>query len=49
MSPLPNDKTVLQGDVYVLQDGQIVGVWEGVRFKKIPRRVLNVFLPPPKK
>ncbi|KAK4494683.1 hypothetical protein PRZ48_014039 [Zasmidium cellare] len=49
MAPLPNDKTVLQGDVYVIQDGQIVGVWEGVRFKKIPRRVLNVFFPPPKK
>lgn len=49
MKPLPNDKSVLQGDVYVIQDGQIVGLWEGVRFKKIPRRVLNVFLPPPKK
>ncbi|CAK4030427.1 Hypothetical predicted protein [Lecanosticta acicola] len=49
MQPLPTDKTVLQGDVYVLQDGQIVGMWEGVRFKRIPRKVLNVFLPPPPK
>lgn len=43
------DSSVLQGTVYVLQDGEIVGVWEDVRFKRIPRRVLNVFLPPGKK
>jgi hypothetical protein len=49
MQPLPNDKTVLSGDVYVLQDGEIVGLWEAVKFKRIPRRVLNVFLPPPRK
>ncbi|KAM3424215.1 hypothetical protein BST61_g11244 [Cercospora zeina] len=49
MRVLPNDKTVLQGDVFVLQDDEIVGVWGQVRFKRIPRRVLNVFLPPPAK
>ena len=49
MQPLPEDKTVLCGDVYVLQEYEVVGVWEGVKFKRIPRRVLNVFLPPPKK
>lgn len=49
MQPLPSDKTVLSGDVYILQDDEIVGVWEGVRFKRIPRRILNVFLPKPKK
>ncbi|KAK4617554.1 Non-reducing polyketide synthase PKS1 [Fulvia fulva] len=49
MKQLETDKTVLEGDVYILQDGEIVGVWESVRFKKIPRKVLNVFLPPPKK
>lgn len=43
------EKDVLCGTVYVLQDGQIVAVWEGVRFKRIPRRVLNVFLPPPQR
>jgi len=41
-------KDVLGGTVFVIQGGEIVGTWEGVRFKKIPRRVLNVFLPPPK-
>ncbi|KAI5363292.1 Putative polyketide synthase, dehydratase domain-containing protein [Septoria linicola] len=49
MRPLPNDNTTLQGDVFVLQDDEIVGVWEQVRFKRIPRRVLDIFLPPPKK
>ena len=49
MRPLPKDPTVFNGDVYILQDDEIVGVWEGVKFKRIPRRILNVFLPPPKK
>lgn len=49
MEELVTDKTVLEGNVYVLQDGEIVGVWEGVRFKRIPRRVLDIFLPPGKK
>nr|OQO16660.1 hypothetical protein B0A51_16426 [Rachicladosporium sp. CCFEE 5018] len=46
---MPEGKDVLGGTVWVLQGDEIVGVWEGVRFKKISRRVLNVFLPPPKK
>lgn len=41
-------KDVLGGTVFVVQRGEIVGTWEGVRFKRIPRRILNVFLPPPK-
>lgn len=45
----PEGKDVLCGTVYVLQDGEMVAVWEGVRFKRIPRRVLDVFLPPPKR
>ncbi len=49
MEPLPNDKTVMCGDVYVLQDGEIVGMWEGIKFKRISKKALNVFLPQPKK
>jgi len=41
-------KDILGGTVFVIQGSEIVGTWEGVRFKRIPRRVLNVFLPPPK-
>ena len=39
---------VLGGDVFILEGDRIVGVWGGVEFKRIPRRVLNVFLPPRK-
>lgn len=49
MKPMPEDSSILEGHVYILQDGEIVGLWEGVRFKKIPRRILNVFLPPRKR
>lgn len=48
MAPVPGDETVMRGDVWILQDGEAVGLWEGVKFKRIPRRVLNVFLPQPK-
>jgi iterative type I PKS product template protein len=41
-------KNVLAGDVYTFQDGEIVSVWEGIKFKRVPRRVVNIFLPPPK-
>ncbi|KAK4948946.1 hypothetical protein LTR10_012319 [Elasticomyces elasticus] len=39
-------KDVLGGDVFILKGEAIVGCWEGVEFKRIPRRVLNHFLPP---
>ncbi|KAK4891881.1 hypothetical protein LTR27_009580 [Elasticomyces elasticus] len=41
-------KDVLGGDVFILKGSEIVGCWEGVEFKRIPRRVLNHFLPPRK-
>lgn len=44
----PEGKDVLGGTVFVLSGSKIVGTWEGVSFKRIPRRVLNIFLPPPK-
>ncbi|KAK5122325.1 hypothetical protein LTR85_004236 [Meristemomyces frigidus] len=45
----PRPKSVLRGDVYILQDGEVVAVWEGIAFKRLPRRVINILLPPPKK
>lgn len=48
MQPLAGDESIMCGDVFILQEGFIVGVWEGVRFKRIPRRILNIFLPQPK-
>jgi iterative type I PKS product template protein len=44
----PKGRDVLGGTVFVLSGSKIVGTWEGVSFKRIPRRVLNIFLPPPK-
>jgi len=44
----PRARGILQGDVYVLLDGDVVAVWEGLKFKRLPRRVVNIFLPPPK-
>ena len=44
----PEGKDVLGGTVFVLCGSKIVGSWEGVSFKRISRRVLNIFLPPPK-
>nr|POF16599.1 non-reducing polyketide synthase tera [Quercus suber] len=41
MRPKPGD--ILQGDVYIMENGKIVAVWEGVRFKRIPRRLVAVF------
>lgn len=45
----PRPKGVLQGDLYILQDGEVVAVWEGIKFKRLPRRVVNILLPPPKR
>jgi iterative type I PKS product template protein len=48
MQPSPTDRHLVQGDVYTLMDGEIVVVWEGMKFKRLPRRVVNIFLPRPK-
>lgn len=45
----PKEKGIVQGDVYVLREGEIVALWEGIKFKKVPRRIINLVLPPPKK
>ncbi|KAK4554942.1 hypothetical protein LTR86_008090 [Recurvomyces mirabilis] len=42
-------KDVLCGDVYTFLDGEVAIVWEGIKFKMVPRRVVNIFLPPPKR
>ncbi|KAK4548576.1 hypothetical protein LTR36_009486 [Oleoguttula mirabilis] len=45
----PKPKSILRGDVYILKDDEVVAVWEGIAFKRLPRRVINILLPPPKK
>ncbi|THY24127.1 polyketide synthase [Aureobasidium pullulans] len=45
---LPKPGNVYQGDVYIMEGDEIVAVCGGLKFQQIPRRVLNVFLPPQK-
>ncbi|KAK5136404.1 hypothetical protein LTR08_003530 [Meristemomyces frigidus] len=45
----PRGKSLLQGDVYIFQEDKMVAVMEGIKFKQLPRRVVNIFLPPPKR
>ncbi|KAL2818236.1 hypothetical protein BDW59DRAFT_175214 [Aspergillus cavernicola] len=43
---LPVDKTMFGGDVWILHEGEIVGLIEDLRFQRVPRTVLNMLLPP---
>lgn len=49
MIPSPDDATVYTGDVYVLQDGQIIGLVGGIKFRRYPRLLLSRFFSPPDK
>ena len=42
------DSTIMAGDVYLLEQGAIVGLVEGLKFQQIPRKLLNHLLPPGK-
>lgn len=44
----PCGKDMMAGDVYVFEDGDIVGEVGGLKFQRIPRKLLNTFLPPAK-
>lgn len=46
MQPAPGN--VRQGDVYIFDGDEVVGLVTGLKFQNIPRRALNVMLPPPK-
>jgi iterative type I PKS product template protein len=45
MQPQPGN--VSAGDVYILEDGEVIGQVMGLKFQNIPRRALNIMLPPP--
>ncbi|KAL5114384.1 polyketide synthase [Pleosporales sp. CAS-2024a] len=44
MQPAPGNISV--GDVYIFEDHEIVGVVTGLKFQNIPRRALNIMMPP---
>ncbi len=46
MIPTADDPTVYLGDVYVLQDHEIVGVMQAMKFRRYPRVLLNRFFSP---
>ena len=43
---LPQPGNVLAGDVYIMEGDNIVGICGGLKFQQIPRKVLNIFIPP---
>ncbi|PKX88468.1 type I polyketide synthase [Aspergillus novofumigatus IBT 16806] len=43
---LPRDKTMVGGNVWILCDGEVVGLAEDLRFQRVPRTVLDMLLPP---
>ncbi|KAH7036481.1 polyketide synthase-like protein [Macrophomina phaseolina] len=47
MQPAPGN--VSQGDVYIFEGDEVVGLVTGLKFQNIPRRAMNVMMPPPKK
>ena len=47
MIPTEDDPTVFFGDVYVLQDGQIMGMCGGIQFRRYPRILLSRFFSAP--
>lgn len=44
MQPRPND--IMAGDVYILEGNTITGVVGGLKFQRIPRKILDSLLPP---
>ncbi|KAF2266220.1 polyketide synthase [Lojkania enalia] len=44
MQPAPGNISV--GDVYILEGGEVIGMVMGLKFQNIPRRALNIMLPP---
>jgi acyl carrier protein len=49
MIPTAEDPTIYFGDVYIMQDDIIVGVVNGIQFRRYPRILLNRFFSPPDK
>ena len=44
MQPAPGNISV--GDVYILEGDEVIGLVTGLKFQNIPRRALNIMLPP---
>jgi iterative type I PKS product template protein len=49
MIPTKDEPSVYVGDVYIMQDGEIVGMVGGIQFRRFPRILLSRFFSPPDK
>ncbi|KAL7900505.1 polyketide synthase-like protein [Trichoderma sp. SZMC 28014] len=47
MIPTAEEPTVYLGDVYILQEGEIIGLVRAIKFRRCPRVLLNQFFSPP--
>lgn len=47
MAPTAEDPGIFLGDVYVMQDGEIMGMVGAIKFRRYPRVLLNPFFSPP--
>ncbi|KAI0972477.1 hypothetical protein F4678DRAFT_460698 [Xylaria arbuscula] len=47
MIPTVEDSSVFLGDVYIMQDGSIIGLVKAIKFRKYPRILLNRFFSAP--
>jgi iterative type I PKS product template protein len=47
MQPAPRQMSV--GDVYIFEGDEIIGVVQGLKFQGIPRRAMDIMVPPTKK
>lgn len=47
MTPIEGQAGFWNGDVYVLQDGEIIGLVEKITFRRFPRSLLPTFFSPP--
>ncbi|PNP49295.1 hypothetical protein THARTR1_09963 [Trichoderma harzianum] len=47
MIPTDEDPSVYLGDVYILQDGEIIGLVRAIKFRRYPRVLLNRFFSAP--
>ncbi|KAK1751370.1 Non-reducing polyketide synthase aptA [Echria macrotheca] len=47
MIPTAEDPSIYLGDVYVLQEGEIIGLVGGIKFRRYPRLLLSRFFSPP--
>ncbi|KAF4121453.1 hypothetical protein GMORB2_1860 [Geosmithia morbida] len=45
MHPVGSDDSMYVGDVYILRDGKIIGVFSGLTFQKYVRKVLEMIMP----